>query len=108
VWAYLVDRLVTHAWTREEVEGELGAAPATLRRLQDHYQVRRVAPTRRQCAAAAAATGPARQARAVQQRCQARLAQLGFAALGAYLQDRSVGRGWSVRRLGAELGVGHG
>jgi hypothetical protein len=48
------------------------------------------------------------QARAVQQRRQARLAELGFAALDEYLQDRHVGRGWSVRRLCAEPGVGHG
>jgi hypothetical protein len=64
--------------------------------------------SRRQRAAAAAASGPTTQARAVQQRCQARLAQLGFVALEAYLQDRHVRRGWSVRRLGAELGVSQG
>ena len=104
--AYLVDRLVIHAWTLAEVVGELGAAPATLRRLLDEQQVRRVAPTRRQRAAAAAASGPKQQARAVQRR-QARLAQLGFAGLEEYLKDRRVGRGWSVRRLGAELQVGH-
>jgi AraC-like DNA-binding protein len=33
VRAYLVDRLVTQAWTLAEVTAELGAAPATLRRL---------------------------------------------------------------------------
>jgi len=60
-------------------QGRVGAAPATLRRLLDQQQVRRVAPTRRQRAAAAAASGPNKQARAVQQRCQARLAELGFA-----------------------------
>jgi hypothetical protein len=69
--------------------------------------VRRVAPTRRQRAAAKAANGPKQQARAAQRR-QARLAELGFTTLETYLQDRYVGRGWSVRRLGAELGVGHG
>ncbi len=106
--AYLVERLVTQAWTLEEVGAELGAALATLRRLLDRHQVRRVAPTRRQRAAATAASGPTKQARAVQQRCQARLAQLGFAGLKEYLQDRSVGRGWSVRRLCAELGVSQG
>jgi hypothetical protein len=47
VRAYLVDRLVTQAWTLEEMVGELGAAPSTLRRLLDQHQVRRVAPTRR-------------------------------------------------------------
>jgi hypothetical protein len=74
--------------------------------LLDQHQVRRVAPTRRQ--RAAAASGPQKELRAVQQRRQARLAELGFATLEEYLQDRCVGRGWSVRRLGAELGVGHG
>jgi AraC-like DNA-binding protein len=108
VRAYLEDRLVTHAWTLEEVAAELGTAPSTLRRLLDHYGIRRVAPTRRQRAAAEAASGPQKELRAVQQRRQARLAELGFAALEEYLRDRYVGRGWSVRRLGAELGVGHG
>jgi lambda repressor-like predicted transcriptional regulator len=108
VRAYLVDRLVTQAWTLAEVAVELGAAPSTLRCPLDRYQIRRVAPTRRQRRAAAAAMGPKWQARAVQQRCQARLAELGFAALEAYLQDRYVSRGWSVRRLCVELGVSHG
>jgi hypothetical protein len=108
VQAYLVDRLVTKAWTVEEVAGELGAASSTLRRLLDDYQVRRVTPTRRQRAAAATASGPTRQSRTVQERCQARLAELGFVGLEAYLRDRYAGRGWSVRRLCAELGVGHG
>jgi hypothetical protein len=36
------------------------------------------------------------------------LAELGFAELHEYLRDRCVGRGWSVRRLYAELGVSHG
>ncbi len=106
VRAYLVDRLVTQAWTLEEVVAELGAAASTVRRLLDRYGVRRVAPTRRQRAAAAAARGPKQQARASERR-QARLAELGFAELDEYLRDRSVGRGWSVRRLCAELGVGH-
>jgi hypothetical protein len=51
-------------------------------------------------------SGPQQQARACERR-RARLAELGFATLEAYLQDRSVGRGWSVRRLCAELGAGH-
>jgi hypothetical protein len=108
VRAYLLDRLVTHAWTLEEVAAELGTATATLRRLLDQHQVRRAGLTRRQRAAAAAARGPKVQAWAVQQRCQARLAELGFAALEAYLQDRYVRRGWSGRRLGAELGMSRG
>jgi hypothetical protein len=81
VQACLLDRLVTKAWTLAAVAAELGAASATVRRLLDHHQVRRVAATRRQRAAAAAASGPQAQGRAVQQRCQARLAELGFAEL---------------------------
>jgi len=90
VRAYLVDRLVTQAWTLAEMATELDAAASTLRRLLEKHQVRRVAPTRRQRAAAATASGPTKQARVVQQRCQARLAELGFAGLEAYLQDRYV------------------
>ncbi len=58
VRAYLLDRLVTQAWTQAQVTAELGAAPATVRCLLDRYQVRRVAPTRRQRAAAATANRP--------------------------------------------------
>ncbi len=39
VRAYLVDRVLTKAWTLAQVQGELGIAPATLRRLLDHYRV---------------------------------------------------------------------
>jgi hypothetical protein len=88
--AYLVDRLVTRAWTLAQVEGELGAAAATLRRLLDQHQVRRVAPTQRQRAAADAASGPKQQTRAAQRR-QARVAELGFAGLEEYLRDRTSG-----------------
>jgi AraC-like DNA-binding protein len=63
VRAYLVDRLAAQAWTLEEVAAELHAAPSTLRCLLDQHGVRRVAPTRRQHAAAA--SGPTTQARAV-------------------------------------------
>jgi hypothetical protein len=107
VQAYLVDRLVTRAWILKEVVGELGATPATLRCLLDRYQVRRVGVTERQRAAATAAVGPAKQARAVQQRRQACLTALGFAELGDYLKDRIVRRGWPRRRLCTELGVGY-
>jgi hypothetical protein len=48
------------------------------------------------------------EAQAVQRRCQARLAELGFAGLEEYLRDRYVTQGWSVRRLCAELGVSQG
>ncbi len=106
--AYLVDRLGTRAWTLEEVAAELGAADSTLRRLLAKHGVRRVAPTRRQRAAAQATSGPKQQAQTVQWLRQARLAELGFTGVDDYLKDRCVGRGWSVRRLCAELGVGHG
>ncbi len=43
---YLVDRLVTKAWMLTQVQGELGAAPSTLRRLLDQHQVQWAAPTR--------------------------------------------------------------
>jgi hypothetical protein len=41
----------------------------------------------------------------VAERRQARLAALGFATLAAYLEDRWVGKGWSLRRVRAELRV---
>jgi hypothetical protein len=58
VRAYLLDRVVTQAWPLAAVAAELGAARSTLRRLLAQHQVRRVAPTRRQRAAADAARGP--------------------------------------------------
>jgi cytochrome c5 len=61
------------------------------RREQLARQRQRVAQQRvaQQRAAAAATTGPRQQAEAVRQRCQACLAELGFAGLKEYLQ-RSV------------------
>jgi len=47
VRTYLEDRLLTQAWTLAQVMGELGAAPATLRRLLEEHELCRVAPTRR-------------------------------------------------------------
>jgi lambda repressor-like predicted transcriptional regulator len=105
--AYLEDRLVTKVWTLTQIQEELGVAPATLRHLLDQHQVRRVTATRRQRTAAAAAVGPATQARAVQQHRQARLAELGFGGLEEYVQDRHGRRGWPLRRLCTELGVGY-
>jgi hypothetical protein len=103
----LVDRVVTKTWALKQVQDELGTAPATLRRLLDRHQVGRMAATRRQRAAATAASGPAKQAQAVQQRRRARLDELGFATLKQYVQDRYFTRGWPLRRLCAELGVGY-
>jgi hypothetical protein len=108
VRAYLVDRLVTKAWTLAQLTAELGAAPTTVRRLLDQHGVRRVGPTPRQRAVRGRGLGPRAQAHVAQQRRQARLMELGFAGIDEYLRDRFVGRGWSVRRLCAELGVGHG
>jgi hypothetical protein len=41
-----------------------------------------------------------------QARRVARLAELGFADLAAYLRARHVEQGWSVKRMRAELRVG--
>ncbi|HEV8651624.1 MAG TPA: hypothetical protein VG276_20080 [Actinomycetes bacterium] len=43
-----------------------------------------------------------------QARRAARLAELGFADLAAYLQARYVEQGWSVKRMRAELRVAAG
>ncbi len=55
---------------------------------------------------AAADKGRRVQAVGWQTRLAARLAELGFADLAAYLRARQVAQGWSVRRMRAELGVG--
>ena len=94
VRAYLVDRLVTKAWTLAEVMGELGAAPATVRRPLEEHQVRRVTPTRRQRAAAAAASGPQEQARAVQ-------------SAARHAWPNLASQGWrSTYKIGMSLGAG--
>jgi hypothetical protein len=41
-----------------------------------------------------------------QARRVARLVELSFQDLAAYLQARRVAQGWSVKRMRAELGVG--
>jgi hypothetical protein len=106
--AYLVDRLVERAWSLAQVVDDLDAAPTTVWRLLDQHGVQRVGPTLRQRAVPGRGLGPQAQAHVAQQRRQARLAELGFAGIDEYLRDRFVGRGWSVRRLCAELEVGHG
>jgi AraC-like DNA-binding protein len=60
VRAYLVDRLAAQTWTLAQVEGELGAAPTTVRRLLGQHGVRRVGPTRRQRAVPGEAWGRGR------------------------------------------------
>jgi transposase len=104
VRAYLADRVVEQGWLLAEVAAELGAHRVTVRRLLDRYGIRRVrrTPSER----AAAESGRRVQAVGWQARRAARLAELGFADLGAYLKARHVDQGWSVKRMRAELGVG--
>jgi hypothetical protein len=104
VEAYLVDRVVERAWLLAEVAAELGAHRLTVRRLQDRYGIRRARRTRAE--RAAADKGRRVQAVSWQTRRAARLAELGFADLAAYLRARHLEQGWSVKRMRAELGVG--
>jgi hypothetical protein len=104
VGAYLVDRVVQRAWLVAEVAAELGAHRLTVRRLQDRYGIRRVRRTPAERAAADA--GRRVQAVGWQTRRAARLAELGFEDLAAYLQTRHVAQGWPIKRMRAELGVG--
>jgi transposase len=104
VEAYLVDRVVQRGWLLAEVAAELGAHRVTVRRLLDRYGIRRV----RRTPAERAASDEGRRVQAVGWRARraARLAELGFEDLAAYLQTRQVEQGWSVKRMRAELGVG--
>jgi hypothetical protein len=104
VEAYLVDRLVQRAWLMAEVAAELAAHRLTVRRLLDRYGIRRVRRTPAEQAAAEA--GRRVQTVGWQARRAARLAELGFQDLTAYLRARHVAQGWSVKRMGAELGAG--
>jgi hypothetical protein len=85
------------------VEAELGAHRRTVRRLMDAFGIRRTRRTPGERAAAAA--GQQVQRRSWQARRAARLAQLGFDSLEAYLRTR-LGQGWSVKWMRAELRVG--
>jgi hypothetical protein len=113
-WSWSIPQLATHLGTTQAVIRHAIAdhhLPQPSRRQQPARQRQHAAQQRvaaRVAGAAAAASGPTKQARAVQQRCQARLAELGFEGLEEYLRDRSAGRGWSVRRICAELSLGHG
>jgi hypothetical protein len=106
VQAYLVDRVVEQAWLLAEVAAELAAHRLTVRRLLDRHGIRRARRTPDQRAASDA--GRRVQSVSWQARRAARLAELGFADLAGYLQDRHVGQGWSVGRMRAELQVGRG
>jgi hypothetical protein len=104
VQAYLVDRMAERGWLVSAVVAELGAAPVTVRRLLDRYEVRRSQRTEGE--QAASVRGHRAQARGWQARRAARLAELGYGDLASYLRVRRVEQGWSVRRMRAELGVG--
>src|SRR6266508_4558017 len=104
VQAYLVDRVVEREWLLADVAAELAAHRLTVRRLLDRHGIRRVRRTPME--RAAADRGRRVQAVGWQARRAARLAELGFADLAAYLQQRHVAQGWSVKRMRAELGVG--
>jgi hypothetical protein len=84
----------------------LGAHRLTVRWLLDRHGIRRVRRTPREQAAADA--GRRVQAVGWQARRAARLAELGFEDLAAYLRARHLEQGWSVKRMRAELGVGRG
>jgi hypothetical protein len=104
VEAYLVDRVVQQAWLLAEVAAELAAHRLTVRQLLERHGIRRVRRTPAE--RAAAESGRRVQAVGWQARRSARLAELGFADLAAYLRARHLEQGWSVKRMRAELGVG--
>jgi hypothetical protein len=104
VRGYLVDRFATKGWTLSQIAAELGVGEYVVKRLRRALGVRRCRATRR--VAAAARRGRARQAALAAERRQARLVELGFDDLAGYLVDRVGGRGWSQRRVVAELRVG--
>jgi len=104
VGAYLEDRLIGREWLLADVTAELGAHRRTVRRLMEQAGVMRVRRTARQVAAGE--RGRRVQSVSWQTRRAARLAELGFADLAAYLEARYVVQGWPIKRMRAELGVG--
>jgi hypothetical protein len=102
--AYLVDRVVQQGWPLAEVAAELGPHRLTVRRLLERHGIRRVRRTPRE--RAAGDLGRKVQSVGWQARRAARLAELGFQDLAAYLRARHAEQGWSVERMRAELGVG--
>jgi len=104
VRAYLIDRVVEQAWLLADVAAELAAHRLTVRRLLDRHGIRRVRRTPAERAASEA--GRRVQSVSWQARRAARLAELGFGDLAAYLKARHVEQGWSVKRMRAELRVG--
>jgi hypothetical protein len=93
---YLTDCIIGQEWPRARVADELGTHVQTMRRLLDHYQIRRTPQTAAQHEVGAL-TRRAR-ARVWQAQRHARLAQLGFTDLAAYLHTRVVQQAWSIRR----------
>jgi hypothetical protein len=91
VRAYLVDRVVQQAWRLAEVAVELAAHRLTVRRLLERHGIRRV----RRTPAERTAADEGRRVQAVgwQARRAARLAELGFQDLAAYLKARHVAQG---------------
>lgn len=104
VQAYLVDRVVEQGWLLAEVAAELAAHRLTVRRLLERHGIRRVRRTPAE--RAAAESGRRVQSVGWQARRAARLAELGFVDLAAYLRARHVAQGWSIKRMRAELRVG--
>jgi hypothetical protein len=104
VRAYLIDRVVEQAWLLADVAAELAAHRLTVRRLLDRYGIRRVRRTPAEWAASE--SGRRVQSMGWQAQRAARLAELGFGDLAAYLQARHLEQGWSVKRMRAELRVG--
>jgi len=97
-------RVVQRGWLLAEVAAELVAHRVTVRRLLDRSGIRRVRRTHAE--RAASESGRSVQAVSWQARRAARLAELGFEDLAAYLRARHGEQGWSVTRMRAELGVG--
>jgi hypothetical protein len=87
-----------------EVTAEFAAHRLTVRRLLNRYGIRR--GRRTPAERAASDKGRRVQQESWQARRVARLAELGFADLAAYLRARQVEQGWSVKRMRAELRVG--
>jgi hypothetical protein len=101
---YLVDRIPERGWLLAEVAAELAAHRVTVRGLLDRHGIRRVRRTTAERATSKA--GLRVQSVSWRARRAARLAELGFVDLGAYLRARHVEAGWSVKRMRAELRVG--
>jgi hypothetical protein len=104
VGAYLADRVMQRGWLLVQVTAELAAHRLTVRRLLNRYGIRR--GPRTPAERAASDKGRRVQQESWQTRRAARLAELGFADLAAYLRARQVEQGWSVKRMRAELRVG--